>query len=98
MSAGYFLWGMTQETGLLQCINLVKIKNLQLNKIIAMERKGLWQSWKKGIAGAARQEQGTEQTWAARARLVGRLQGRSKGNCKAVQFWVALALRNCGSW
>lgn len=45
---------MTQATGLLQCINLVTIKSLQLNKIIGMERKGLWQSWKKGIAGAVR--------------------------------------------
>lgn len=84
---------MTQETEPLQCINLVKINNLKFNKTVEMERKGLWQSWKKGTAG---QEQGTGQSWGVRTRLVGRLQSRCKGHSKAVQFWMALALQNHG--
>ena len=62
VSVRYFLWKVAQRTGPLQCINFVKIKNLQMSKIIAMERKGLWKSWKKGIAGTVGQEQGPGQS------------------------------------
>lgn len=57
VSDRYFLWKMPQKTGSMGCINLVKIKNLQLNNIIAIERKGIGQSWRKGIAGTVGQEQ-----------------------------------------
>lgn len=51
---------MAQETGPPQCLNLVKIQNGI--KLEHWREKGLRQSWKKGIAGAAGQEQGAGQS------------------------------------